>query len=194
MTIGRPPQFDKNIALEQAMLQFWQHGYESTSVQDLMDCTGLSKSSLYNSFGSKSTLFTSCLTRFKHNLVTNFELHLSNTESGLQFIRDLLNMIISEADKAQRNGCLLVNAANELAGRAPMIASTVEQGFTEVRNFLARALTKAKQTNEIPSDTDVELTADFILSGVIGLRTMVKSGASRHRLQNVSDMLINTLK
>lgn len=193
MTIGRPRQFDEDQSLDQAMLQFWQHGYASTSMRDLTDSTGLSKSSLYNSFGNKSALFSSCLARFKSKLINDLEQQLSDAESGLQFIRDLLEEIVSEADNPQRYGCFLVNTASELAGQDRLIAQKVDSGFLEIRNVLASALTKAQRTHEISSEIDNDLMADHILSVIIGLRTMVKSGVTKHRLQNVINRMMQSL-
>lgn len=116
MAIGRPRQFDEGKSLNAAMMQFWRHGYASTSMQDLLNATGLSKSSLYQSFGNKSKLFSSCLVHYQHWLILDLEQQLSSSSSGFQFIENLLVMVISEASAPQRNGCLLVNTANELAG------------------------------------------------------------------------------
>jgi TetR/AcrR family transcriptional repressor of nem operon len=194
MKIGRPRQFDEDKSLDAAMQQFWRHGYASTSMQDLLKTTGLSKSSLYQSFGNKSTLFFSCLERYQQWLIAELEQQLSNTPSGLKFIENLLNMVISEAVTTQKKGCLLVNTANELAGLDDEFAKIVERGFNKIRKVIAHALAKAKQNSEISAEIDVELMADFIVSGISGLRTMVKSGASHTRLKGVSELLLNSLK
>lgn len=194
MAVGRPRQFDEDKSLNAAMLQFWRHGYASTSMQDLLNATGLSKSSLYQSFGNKSTLFSSCLDRYHQELIAELEQQLARSPSGLQFIKNLLDTVISEAKAPQRNGCLLVNTANELAGLDSEIAEAVERGFSKIRSVIAHALTKAQQAHEISAEIDVETMADFIVSGISGLRTMVKSGASQERLKRVSDMLLNSLK
>lgn len=194
MNVGRPRQFDEDKSLNAAMLQFWRHGYVSTSMQDLLSATGLSKSSLYQSFGNKSKLFSSCLDHYQKCLLVDLEHQLSSTSSGLQFIENLLNTVISEAAAPQRKGCLLVNTANELAGLDSEIAKAVERGFTKIRSVIARAITKAQQNHEISAEIDVELMADFLVSGISGLRTMVKSGASHGRLQRVAEMLLNSLK
>lgn len=55
--IGRPPSFDRAVALEQAMLLFWRHGYEATSLSDLTRALGVTPPSIYSAFGNKKALF-----------------------------------------------------------------------------------------------------------------------------------------
>jgi AcrR family transcriptional regulator len=50
---GRPISFDRNAALEAAMLLFWERGYEGTSMADLAQAMSLSPSSIYAAFGDK---------------------------------------------------------------------------------------------------------------------------------------------
>lgn len=194
MAVGRPRQFDEDKSLNAAMVQFWQHGYASTSMQDLLTTTGLSKSSLYQSFGNKSTLFANCLDRYQQSLISDLKQQLAISASGLLFIETLLAAVISEATAPKRNGCLLVNTANELAGLDSEVAKAVERGFGKIRSVITQALLKAQQSHELAADIDVETMADFIVSGISGLRTMVKSGASHNRLERISEMLLNSLK
>lgn len=194
MALGRPRQFDQDKSLNAAMLQFWRHGYASTSMQALLECTGLSKSSLYQSFGNKSMLFFSCLVRYQDRLIVDLEQQLSSNPSGLQFIGDLLDTVIAEAGSPHRKGCLLVNTANELAGLDPQVAKVVDQGFGKIRKVIVCALKKAQHNGEIATEIDLDPMSDFIVSGISGLRTMVKSGASQDRLKRVAEMLLNTLK
>ena len=46
-------QFDESEVLEKAMRAFWAHGFEATSLRDLVDCTGLNRGSIYAAFGDK---------------------------------------------------------------------------------------------------------------------------------------------
>jgi AcrR family transcriptional regulator len=50
---GRPKCFNEQQALEKAMLLFWEHGYEATSISDLTHALELAPS-LYSSFGDKT--------------------------------------------------------------------------------------------------------------------------------------------
>ena len=62
--MGRPRQYDPEIALDAAQMAFWSHGYAGTSVADLCAATGLKKGSLYQAFGDKHALFMQVLERY----------------------------------------------------------------------------------------------------------------------------------
>lgn len=55
--MARPRSFDRDAALEQAMLLFWEKGYDETSIGDLTRAMGIAAPSLYAAFGDKRTLF-----------------------------------------------------------------------------------------------------------------------------------------
>jgi AcrR family transcriptional regulator len=54
---GRPREFDRDQALRKAMLLFWQHGYEGTSMSALVEALGIASARIYAAFGSKEQLF-----------------------------------------------------------------------------------------------------------------------------------------
>lgn len=194
MVIGRPRQFDSDKALEQATERFWQQGFAATSLQDLLECTQLSKSSLYQTFGNKEKLFVRCLDQYRQHIGHILAERLHQADSGLSFIRELLDMVIVEAGSDGRKGCLLVNTANEVAGREPAIALAVNRGFLTIKSMIRHALTKAKDEGELAVDADIEQLSDFFVTGISGLRTMVRAGVDKEDLTKVAAILMNTLK
>ena len=50
---GRPRKFDEEEVLARILELFRTHGYENTTLEQLVAESGLSKSSLYNAFGGK---------------------------------------------------------------------------------------------------------------------------------------------
>ena len=63
-TRGRPRTFDEEAVLDALTALFWRQGYEATSMADIVEASGLNKSSLYNTFGSKQELFATILDRY----------------------------------------------------------------------------------------------------------------------------------
>ena len=49
--MARPREFEPRQALEHAMGVFWTKGYEAASLADLIGAMGISKSSLYETYG-----------------------------------------------------------------------------------------------------------------------------------------------
>ncbi|HEY4745232.1 MAG TPA: TetR/AcrR family transcriptional regulator, partial [Desulfuromonadaceae bacterium] len=99
MTYGRPLAYDPDRALDAAMQLFWLHGYEATSLQDLLQAMGLSKSSLYQGFGGKKELFLRCVNRYCEEMATKLQALLDEAGSGLAFIETVL---LNSASEAQR--------------------------------------------------------------------------------------------
>ncbi|WP_111767839.1 TetR/AcrR family transcriptional regulator [Nakamurella deserti] len=64
--MGRTPTFDRTEVVRAAAAAFLDTGYEGTSVDDLVRCTGLHRGSLYQAFGSKRGLFVTALRELDH--------------------------------------------------------------------------------------------------------------------------------
>ena len=64
MVAGRPRKFDKEHALEAAMLVFWRNGYSGTSLADLTNAMAINKPSMYAAFGNKEQLFKASLEQY----------------------------------------------------------------------------------------------------------------------------------
>ncbi|SDE29410.1 TetR/AcrR family transcriptional regulator [Auraticoccus monumenti] len=55
--MGRPRGFEEAVAVDAAATVFRRRGYASTSVDHLVEATGVHRGSLYGTFGSKQGLF-----------------------------------------------------------------------------------------------------------------------------------------
>lgn len=194
MTYGRPREFDIDRALEAATQQFWAVGYEATSLQDLLKSMGLSKSSLYQTFGNKHELFVRCLDHYQQSMVDKLNLQLNSSDSVKQFIANFLEGVIAEAKNSSgRKGCLLVNTANELSQRDTDIAKAVTDGTGNVAKLFQQAIELGKQKKEISVDTSTEHIVSYLMTAISGLRTMIKAGAETSTLKPVTDLIIKTL-
>src|SRR5688500_8087771 len=113
--MARPQEFDTSKVLHNALRLFWQKGYEATSMTDLLEATGLSKSSLYNTFGSKHNLLLSAFDAYREDRRRDMQAVLAQG-TARQAIDTFFRMIITDAQAPQfRHGCMSINQAVEMA-------------------------------------------------------------------------------
>jgi TetR/AcrR family transcriptional repressor of nem operon len=114
--MARPVKFNKLDVLDRALEVFWEKGYEATSLSDLIDAMALSKSSFYNTFDNKHQIFIEALCRYNECMAAPLRESLSESSSGLEFIRALFTEIIGQAEASSGlKGCFLVNTATEIS-------------------------------------------------------------------------------
>ena len=63
--MARTKDFDENEVLTKAMHLFWSKGYNATSMEDLVSGLGISRSSLYDTYTDKHTLFIKALENYQ---------------------------------------------------------------------------------------------------------------------------------
>ena len=182
-------------ALEAAMQLFWSHGYEATSLQDLLRAMGLSKSSLYQGFGGKKELFMQCIDLYCRTRSEKMQSLLQKEGSGYELIeRLLLNSATEDGRNEMRRGCLLMNTATELAHKDPDIAIRVGSAFEGFRSLLKGAILRGQREGDITSEQDAEVLAKYLLTCIGGLKAVVKSGMETDQAQHVVGVMLRALK
>ena len=193
MNAGRPREFKTEQVLEAAMQQFWRAGYEATSLQDLLEVMHLSKSSLYQTFGSKHELFLRSIDFYQQSLVDEIHKSLINSRTSKTFLKNLLENVIAEAALKKKKGCLLVNTVNELSYRDKKVSKAVSVAFNNVENVIRLAVEQGKKEGTIKTSVRTETLVNYIITNISGLRTMVKSGVDEARLSSVVSMIMKTV-
>lgn len=194
MTVGRPREFDIEQALAKATEQFWAYGYEATSLQDLLRVTGLSKSSLYQTFGSKRELFLKCIDHYQQQKQNEFLTSLQTYPTALEFIQALLDGILLEAKtNAPRKGCLVSNTCNEVCIHDPEINKAILGAINKIDTVMHKAITNGKKDGSIKSKLNTNDLVSFLMANLNGLRTMIKAGAQEKNLSPVKEIILNTL-
>ena len=194
MPAGRPRQFDPSAALTQAMELFWARGYEATSLQELLGATGLSRSSLYQTFGGKHELFERCLDRYREIVVERMWRRLEEVPSGRAFIEESLRRTLAEqrAPDGPR-GCLVLNTANEFGHRDPLITERVRAGIDGFRTVFAEAVRRGQADGSIRSTREPHRLAAYLVAGMGGLRTLVKADEGEQHVESALDVLLLAL-
>lgn len=137
--MGRPATFDSITIVQRARGVFWTQGYESTSLPDLEQATGLSRSSLYHAFGSKRGLFDATVSSYLNEVIEPLlgPLIADKVEPEANEIY-LTRLRASLSSPGQIPGCLLLRAAASPIGQDPAITAIIS-GY---RSDLTRALSR----------------------------------------------------
>ncbi|MFN3768427.1 MAG: TetR/AcrR family transcriptional regulator [Ectopseudomonas guguanensis] len=175
-TRGRPKSFCPDRALENAMQLFWQRGYEAASLQDLQAATGLSKSSLYQTYPSKQAWFVAAFSRYVAQRRALLLEQLDASTSPLAFIRErLLSVLEDDGPGGVPRGCMLVNVANEFSLSEPALVPVLQQATAGVCQVFEDALARAVACGELRNGQDLAARAGYLQCVMSGLRTQVKS-------------------
>lgn len=174
------------------MHRFWAAGYAATSVRDLGDAMGMSQASVYNAFGDKRALFTRCL---DHYLDANMRARIARLESTRpprDAIESFLHEIV-ERSLEDRLGCLLANAAQEIAPHDPGIAGVIADRMGELEAFFRRCVEAGQRDGTIAASADPTDTARLLLTTVMGLRVLARGYPRRPLLEGAARQALSVL-
>lgn len=194
--MARPVEFDEAKVLTNAMEQFWKEGYEASSVQKLLDCTGINRGTLYNSFGDKDTFFKSCVDQYNAILQQQIANSLKNEALGpWDAISELFEeAVVKVTNKHRAMGCLLVNSLCESVNYNKEIKRIVRSSFAAVRKPLVARLKEAQKKGKLKKGISVEFAADVLMNSLHGIRVNSRDGKNSKQLKELAKFTINSLK
>ncbi|MDA5285823.1 TetR/AcrR family transcriptional regulator [Streptomyces sp. NPDC054904] len=192
--MGRPKQFDPDVAVERAMDVFWRKGYAATTPQDLVDEIGIGKGSLYNTFGSKQALFERALTRYRDAQAAWLTELLDHPGSAKDRLRGALEALVElDLGDPDRRGCMAVNTAAESAPSDPWTTDTVRRMFARTEGAFRATVEEGQRAGEIDPGRDAAAVASWLLATVIGMRVLAKTAEDASQLKRVVDAAVASL-
>jgi TetR/AcrR family transcriptional regulator, transcriptional repressor for nem operon len=185
--MARPREFDEAVVLDAAVNCFWTQGYEATSVRDLAAEMGITGPSLYNAFGDKRSLFRAALERYvqlsTRARIAEVETTLPPKEAVRTFIAGIIERSLNDPD---RRGCMLVNAALEIAPHDAEIGAKVAAWLGEIESFFRRAIAAAQREGSVPAERDARDLARLLLGVTLGMRVLARANPDRSLLEGVA--------
>jgi len=192
--MGRPRQFDPEVAVDQAMEVFWRKGYAGTTPQDLVDALGIGKGSLYHAFGSKHALFEQALSRYRDSQ-TRALVHLLEEPGPVkERLRRVLGLLVAgDLADPDRRGCMAVNAAAELGGNDEAATGQVRRMLDLTEGAFRALIEEGQRSGEIAPGRDPAALGSLLLNTVVGLRVLARVAEGPERLERVIDAVVDSL-
>ncbi|MFC3122419.1 TetR/AcrR family transcriptional regulator [Agaribacter flavus] len=157
-------KFQLDAVLASATEVFWQYGYHGTSIQQLVNATGLKPGSLYREFDSKDGLYKRTLSRYALNTVAEVNAHIADHKDVCEGIRHILAQTIEVSKETNYCGCFLIKSQLELSSHNREIYHSV---LAELKTIEANY---ASQLKSMFSVEDSALYAKQIMMVIFGIR------------------------
>jgi AcrR family transcriptional regulator len=186
--IGRPREFDRDAALDAAMLVFWRKGFSATSMTDLCEAMGIRSPSLYAAFGSKEALYLEAIDHYVRTVgpsVWNCLATGATARAGVESFLFAGTEALPESGGVPA-GCMAMLAA--VGDEWPSAIAEVANGLRrESLENLRSKLSAAVADGELPPSTDVDRLSRFYLGIFQGMAIQAKDGATPAELKGVAE-------
>ncbi|MDY8136218.1 TetR/AcrR family transcriptional regulator [Aquimarina sp. 2201CG5-10] len=178
--------FDRKVVLQKATEVFHNKGYNGTSMQDLVDATELNRSSIYNSFGSKLSMFLEVLTHYQSIYNKKFSTELSNVYNAAEGLDTIFKLYIDDilTDDNQK-GCLIVNCKAEMANQELSIKAFMEKNQDRMLAVLEDIVNKGQMEKVFNNDQTATQYALYLFSAIQGLRMVGILNKNENELRSI---------
>jgi len=193
--MARPVEFDYDVVLENAMEQFWKEGFEASSVQKLLDATGINRGTLYNSFGDKDTFFKLCVDRYNGHVAALLDATLGNAElKADKALQAFFDGALALPARQRVLGCLLVNSVCESINWDASIQKLVRDSLNVIRKALLGRARELEKARGLAKGLKAELAADLLLNLYVSVKVAVRNGKAPKALAEQVSFTLASLR
>lgn len=193
--MARVREFDTEAAVEAAMAAFRRTGYEGTSIQDLVEATGVGRGSLYAAFGSKDGLYLAAVDRYREQFaVPLIEILRTSGAPARDLVREVLVAVVDEIVRdGSRQACLIVGAAMERVPSDPKVAERLRATTGSLEDALTEVISAGQDRGQVGSRQDARSLSRFLVTTMQGLRVMGSITPERRFLMNAVEVAAGCL-
>ena len=183
---GRKRTFDADDVLVRAVDLFWEQGFSNTSVRQLETELGLTASSIYNTYGSKSDLLDAAMDQYLTLMDQVVLSKLRDSDDPLSGLSNFFHQLSIGVDGEHRWGCFIVSLLTENAGRDERVTTRTHNYFDTLRVDFEATLRRASELELLDRgvvgedlDSWIRTQVDLLLANVLGINS-----AARGRMGN----------
>lgn len=184
---GRPLSFDRQAALRQAMLTFWKHGYETTSISDLTVAMGVTAPSIYTAFGDKRRLFLEAM-----HLYAGAPDDVQQSPDGATTAREAASTMLRSAARTftgdtTPRGCFLASATASGSQGSADVQKAVADVRREIMVRLQARIERDIIAGGLPDATSAVTLAATVIAVIQGMSVLARDGVDRETLLKIAD-------
>src|ERR1700712_4644898 len=190
----RVREFDTDAAVEAALVAFRHSGFAGTSIQDLVDATGVGRGSLYGAFGNKDGLYLAAIDRYRQTYSDPLIALLGTTAPVRELIREIFVGLVDEIVKdGVRLACLIVSAATERLHQDIQVAKRIRSTTQALEDAFTTLIARAQSDGQISNGGEPRHHARLLVMATHGLRVSGAINPDRDWLMSVVEEVLGCL-
>ena len=187
-------QFDETEVLLKAKELFSEKGYNGTSMDDLVQATGLSRSSIYDTFGDKRSLYLEALKRYNTDSVSRIVDDMKGNGSALDALEAALVAFASRPTAEASLGCMGVSAVCEFGRTDNDVATLTDSASATLGRAVTRLIEDGLASGEISAEIDPDAAVQFLGATLSGMKVSARNGATPDILRTIARLAIRSLR
>jgi AcrR family transcriptional regulator len=191
---GRPRAFDEDQAIESAMRVFWEKSFEGTTMTDLTDATGLSRSSIHAAFGSKEGLFQKAVERYRAGPMRYVQKALAEPTLPRAIEALIRGMVSFLSTPGNPRGCLSIHGALVGGNDGEPVMQIMAEWRKANLNLIKERIQQAQREGELSREVNAGDYTRYIATIMIGIGIQAAIGAGRAELTRMADMALQFLE
>ncbi len=190
--MARTLEFDYTNALERATRLFWETGYASTSLRDLLARMGIGEGSFYNTLKSKKQAYLECLKHYNATVGLRRAEAFDSAPSAALGVRALFKTVLDCLDdpKTPSPVCLMAGSLSHEVMDDPELHAYVQQQLLILVERITARLIVDKEAGLLGREVDPEVVVPVIVTYLQGLWRMALVSYDRRRFERQIDGLL----
>lgn len=190
----RTEDFNRDQVLDKAKNAFWLKGYNGTSMQDLVDATGLNRSSIYNSFGSKMELYQESLKQYQNESGTIFDKAKQQERTAIETIGLIFVYVLEDIlGDQERKGCMLINCHTEMGNQDAQLKALFSANQEQLVSIFEDLVKQGQEDGSITRSEKSDLLAYYLVSAFQGLRVTGMNTTEPKVLKSIIQNILKTI-
>lgn len=186
---GRPRGFDRAVALDLALAEFWQHGYEATSIAGLTRAMGINPPALYSAFGDKRKLFSEAVDRYAQTYGQYGSRALIEEPTARGAVERMLREAAAEyTEPSHPPGCLVINGAVNTTPADEDVKAELRAFREATKHAITQKIDTDVRAGLLPPETDSSALGTFYAATIQGMSTQACDGTTHEDLERVVDL------
>ena len=191
--MSRPKEFDEAEVLDQALELFRARGFKHTSFADLTDGLGVSRQSLYDTYGDKQTLYQTALKRYVERGADFLRRKLDDPAPIREIFAAMIEGMIEGNCANGSHGCLMVNSMVELSPHDADTRALAQEHARTIEGLLASRLSAAQRKGEIAKSKDPVALARFFYHTILGMAVASRALGDKESLRQTGRLALQIL-